>query len=84
MRDMTIQRSFTTVCALGTAVFAVATALPVIAYAQSTDAKARTVTVDTRVSAGRMNLRLNGGNGYTPIARPLHTIGRCDIISLTT
>ena len=46
--------------------------LAAAACAQSADAKApaaRTVTVDTRASAGRMNLRLNGGNGYTPIAR---------------
>ena len=59
-------RSFTVVSALSAMLFAAAT---VTAYAQAPDAKARTVTVDTRVSAGRMNLRLNGGNGYTPIAR---------------
>ena len=53
--------------------WAVATAaLAAAACVQSADAKtpaARTVTVDTRASAGRMNPRLNGGNGYTPIAR---------------
>lgn len=37
--------------------------------AEAKASPARTVTVDTRTSAGRMNLRLNGGNGYTPIAR---------------
>ena len=38
-------------------------------FAEAKASPARTVTVDTRASAGRMNLRLNGGNGYTPIAR---------------
>ena len=61
--------SSVTACASGVAMLAAIAVTPVASCAQSPSAMARTVTVDTHVSAGRMNLRLNGGNGYTPIAR---------------